>query len=217
MPYGYSRTSSSATSIQEVLSKALGFTGIEHVGFREGRADIREIVALDNSEAETRCGAVSRSRAESTHSLSGIVDRLAGERSSVTRGMGWDDQSAVKRTTAFVERVVPEGANVPCCQPGGRCLLDLNGRVGFHFLSSREGWHAGCHPADDGAAIRQLEAMRARGAGWIVFPTTSFRWLDHYSAFHQHLAPTYTAVPGVEDVTVRLSPGRPRTIKDRGG
>ena len=37
------------------------------------------------------------------------------------------------------------------------------------------------------------------GQAWIVFPTTSFWWLDHYSAFHQHLARTYTAVPGVED------------------
>ena len=51
--------------------------------------------------------------------------------------------------------------------------------------------YAGHHPEDSAAAIGALEAARARGATWLVFPGTAFWWLDHYAGFRDHLEGRY--------------------------
>jgi hypothetical protein len=49
-------------------------------------------------------------------------------------------------------------------------------------------------PADDEQAIGELDRLRRRGCGHIVFAWPSFWWLDHYTGFHGHLASRFERV-----------------------
>ena len=50
-----------------------------------------------------------------------------------------------------------------------------------------DGTYAGHHPADSAEAIAHLEALRAKGAEYIVFPQTALWWLDYYDALRELL------------------------------
>jgi hypothetical protein len=45
------------------------------------------------------------------------------------------------------------------------------------------GTYAGYHPGESGEAIAHLEALRERGAEYILFPETARWWLEFYSDF----------------------------------
>ena len=59
---------------------------------------------------------------------------------------------------------------------------------GFNAIpfTERNGQYWGA-PADDDAAIRELERLRHKGACAIAFLWPTFWWLDHYSRFHDYL------------------------------
>jgi hypothetical protein len=46
-------------------------------------------------------------------------------------------------------------------------------------------------PADDDAAVTQLEQLREAGAEYVVFAWPAFWWLDHYAGLHDHLRREY--------------------------
>ena len=46
-------------------------------------------------------------------------------------------------------------------------------------------------PANDNAAILELERDRQKGASFIVFTSPAFWWLDYYSGFHNHLKESF--------------------------
>jgi methyltransferase family protein/glycosyl transferase family 2 len=52
----------------------------------------------------------------------------------------------------------------------------------------------GGHPVDDDHAIRDLESLRERGAGFIVFLWPGFWWLEHYAGLARHLRTSYRYV-----------------------
>ncbi len=49
---------------------------------------------------------------------------------------------------------------------------------------------------------RRLEELRAAGADALVFPSTSFWWLDHYTGLAAHLRSRYTPVLASERVVM---------------
>jgi hypothetical protein len=49
-------------------------------------------------------------------------------------------------------------------------------------------------PADDAAAVREVERLRQSGAGFAVFAWTAFWWLDHYAGLRRHLREHYRSV-----------------------
>src|SRR5438132_304855 len=51
-------------------------------------------------------------------------------------------------------------------------------------------------------AIEHLEELRAAGAEYLVFPSSSFWWLDHYSSFGTHLRSRYRIVVYQEDTCI---------------
>lgn len=97
----------------------------------------------------------------------------------------------VIRIRALVRSVVPAGAAVAVASKGDEELLLLEGRRGWHFPQVEGGEYAGYHPPDSDEAIRGLEALRGRGAGYFVLPATAFWWLDHYPGFAGHLTDRY--------------------------
>jgi hypothetical protein len=76
----------------------------------------------------------------------------------------------------------------------GTQLVDFRGRIGWHFLQTRDGVYAGHHPADSAAAIKALTLLRAKGADYLLFPATSLWWLDHYAAFAEYVNKRFRVV-----------------------
>src|SRR3712207_3563099 len=96
-------------------------------------------------------------------------------------------QALVGRLRDLIHRTVPPGATVAVVSKGDPDLVTLEGRQGWHLPQDDRGGYAGYHPRDSAAAIEALEALRTRGADFLVLPATTRWWLDHYTDFAAHL------------------------------
>lgn len=86
----------------------------------------------------------------------------------------------------LVEGAVPSGGVVLVISRGDPELLRLDDRSAWHFPRG-DGGYAGHYPARSDEAIRHLEELHALGAGYLLVPTPSLWWLDHYEGFAAHL------------------------------
>jgi O-antigen biosynthesis protein len=114
-----------------------------------------------------------------------IVSRLSGT---------IDYLGMTRRVRADMRRVLPPATQVVVISKGDPDLLDLQGQDVKHFPQDDWGHFAGHYPADNGEAIAHLEAVRARGARFLVIPSSSFWWLEHYTDLARHLDTTYHRV-----------------------
>ncbi|MGY1688884.1 hypothetical protein [Geodermatophilus sp. SYSU D01105] len=73
-------------------------------------------------------------------------------------------------------------------------LVCFEGREAWHLPQDENGGYAGYHPRDSTAAIEALEALRTRGADFLVLPATTRWWLDHYTDFAGHLQRNYESL-----------------------
>src|SRR5207249_6890693 len=96
-------------------------------------------------------------------------------------------RALVRRIQEVAGTTLPAGAGVLVVSRGDDVLLDLGGPRGLHFPQTDQGVYAGHHPSDSAAAIAHLEALRGKGAEYLLFPQTAFWWLDHYTDFRGHL------------------------------
>jgi hypothetical protein len=102
--------------------------------------------------------------------------------------------AAQKPLQREIQRATPAKATVLVVSKGDERLLSLGGRTAWHFPQSEDGLYAGYYPGDSVEAIAHLEALRARGAEFIVFPQSASWWLDHYAGFREHLQSRYSVV-----------------------
>jgi hypothetical protein len=82
---------------------------------------------------------------------------------------------------------VPADAPLLVISRGDDELIESLERNASHFPQSEEGCYAGAHPADSGEAILHLEALRERGARYLLVPYPSMWWLDYYKDFAGYL------------------------------
>jgi GT2 family glycosyltransferase len=146
------------------------------------REFLREVIRL---EAEVR----------------GLQERLAREEAESAEEGGEDGVFApnprlgyrrlVERVQDAVREVVPAGASVLVVSRGDRDLVELDGCRCDHFPQEPGGGYLGHHPRDSADAVARLESLRAAGAEYLVLPSTSSWWLDHYAAFAEHLRRNY--------------------------
>ncbi len=108
---------------------------------------------------------------------------------AATRSLGY--RQLVERVRAAVTTTVPPGAAVLVVSRGDRDLVDLEGLDGLHFPQDAEGRYLGHHPRDSAEAVSRLEALRAKGAEYLILPSTAYWWLDHYAGFAEHLRDLY--------------------------
>ena len=99
-----------------------------------------------------------------------------------------------ERVRQAVVDTVPTGATVLIVSRGDEQLLRVEGRRALHFPRDDEGEYAGHHPADSKEAVARLEAQRAVGAEYIVFPATGMWWLEHYDGLVRHLDAGYNRI-----------------------
>jgi GT2 family glycosyltransferase/2-polyprenyl-3-methyl-5-hydroxy-6-metoxy-1,4-benzoquinol methylase len=146
--------------------------------------------------------------------LIGVVEELAaavealvkGDRESVGQ---FEYQQIVKRIRAVVRESLPADARILVVSKGDPELVRLEGRQAWHFPQDREGHYSGFNPADSGSAVVQLEAMRSKGAQYLLLPSTAFWWTDHYRGFKRRLDRRYRVVIRREDACVIYSLGDP--------
>lgn len=115
---------------------------------------------------------------------------------------GTDYAALVERVRRVIEAVVPQGATVLVAGKGDEKLVSLPAHEGWHFPRADDGRYRGYHPADDDDAIGHLEALRAQGAGYLVFPASALWWFDHYTGFGRMLRERYTTVASTDDCVV---------------
>jgi hypothetical protein len=106
-----------------------------------------------------------------------------------SRRVGYDDLK--QRLAAAAKAHVPEGAVVMVVSRGDESLV---GAGAWHFPQNDDGVYAGYHPAGSQQAVRHLEALRAKGGQFLLFPATASWWLDHYGEFRRHLERNYRLV-----------------------
>jgi ectoine hydroxylase-related dioxygenase (phytanoyl-CoA dioxygenase family) len=112
------------------------------------------------------------------------------------------NQDNQRRVREAVAGTVPAGATVLVVSHGDDGLLELGDRQGWHFPRDQDGAWAGHYPADSAAAIEHLQALRAEGARYVIFPAAARWWLDHYEGFGQYLEARGRAVARGEDCLI---------------
>jgi len=165
--------------LQEVvrLTAALAETGMESGPALEPAPQV-----APSSAAEHRDFLASVSRVEEEiHRLQ--LDFQVGGR------LGY--RKLVERVREEVSRGTPAGATVLVVSRGDRELLRLEEREGRHFPAGADGGYLGHHPRDGEEAIAWLEASRGDGAQYLVVPSSSYWWLNHYTEFAEHLGDRY--------------------------
>jgi SAM-dependent methyltransferase len=93
-----------------------------------------------------------------------------------------------------VASAVPPSATVAVVSRGDDRLLDLGGRRAVHFPSAEDGGYLGHHPDDDADAIARLEAVRARGADFLLVPDHDHWLLDDYPEFGRYVRERYREI-----------------------
>lgn len=106
------------------------------------------------------------------------------------------------RFRSMVSQAVPDDATVLVVSRGDEELLQLSPIRALHFPQDRDGGYVGHHPRDSAEAIAQLEELRAKGAGYIVFPGTALWWLDHYTELAEYLGTDGTAIASEADAGI---------------
>jgi hypothetical protein len=109
-------------------------------------------------------------------------------------------QRLMGRIREVAGAAVPAGATVLVVSRGDDELLKFDGATGWHFPQDEDGVYAGYNPADGAAAVAHLEELRAKGAQYLLLPTTALWWLDHYQEFRRHLDEHYPVVVRRDDV-----------------
>jgi GT2 family glycosyltransferase len=148
-------------------------------------------------------GEMFQTLAERMESVEDILESLLrGDKGHVKK---IENRRLIGKIREIVWKEVPAGATVLVVSKGDDQLRCLEGRQGWHFPQDRDGNYSGFVPADSGSAIVQLEALRSKGAQYLLIPAPAFWWLDHYSALKRHLDLRYRELLRREDACLIYS------------
>ncbi|MEX0790664.1 MAG: glycosyltransferase family 2 protein [Actinomycetota bacterium] len=116
------------------------------------------------------------------------LQKLLGERAGVPAPGRWlEYRGQVQQLRDLICRVTPPGARVAVVSRGDDRLIDLPDRTGEHLPQDETGGFAGFYPANGAEAVDLLQALRARGTGYLAIPAGSRWWLEHYPEFAAYL------------------------------
>jgi hypothetical protein len=111
-------------------------------------------------------------------------------------------RESIDRIRETVQRALPRDSTVIVVSKGDPALLDLNGRRAWHFPQDEEGAYPWAYPEDGPEAIEQLEALRARGGEYLLFPASALWWLEKYPELAAHLHRHYQVIERDEKTCV---------------
>ena len=167
---------------------------------REHLDHLQQKLAQQAEQIETLAKALERSMDQAEvacYSLEKIQDVLRA-RNLIPEQM-LASQQLLERIQEVVRLHVPQDATVIVVSKGDPELLRIPGGQAWHFPRQADGQYAGYYPGTSLSAIAHLEALRAQGGQYLLFPKPAFWWLDHYSAFRQHLDDSYRLIASLDD------------------
>jgi FkbM family methyltransferase len=100
----------------------------------------------------------------------------------------------VIRIREAVDALLPVDCTVAVLGKGDPELLKLSGRRAYHLPADEQGGYLGYHPANSEEAIRQFKSAIAKGADYLLIPSTSLWWLEHYADFCKEMEASSEAV-----------------------
>ena len=103
-------------------------------------------------------------------------------------------EEQVERIRMVARAALPAGSTVLVVSKGDPRLVDLGGCDASHFPQTEEGVYGGFHPPNSEVAIAHLEALREKGARYLLIPHTALWWLEHYDELRLHLESHYRLV-----------------------
>ena len=125
-----------------------------------------------------------------------------GSAAESTRLLPDEYEGLIERVRETANAMIPRNATVLVVSRGDEELLRIGPRRALHFPQDEFGRYAGYHPQDSDAAIAVLENMRARGAEYLLMPSTAFWWLDYYEGLRDHLERNYPPIVSADDCVV---------------
>jgi 4-amino-4-deoxy-L-arabinose transferase-like glycosyltransferase len=115
--------------------------------------------------------------------------------------------AALRNLGLKLQDATPAGALIIAADDGDPTVFYYAHRKGWHFLEN--GIFEG-NPLDSAQTIANLERLRDRGAGYLVFYPGTRWWLDYYREFAEHVSATATLVEEQPAFTIfRLQPKSP--------
>ncbi|MDP9364577.1 MAG: sulfotransferase [Chloroflexota bacterium] len=99
----------------------------------------------------------------------------------------------LEKTKALVAAALPSGVPILVLSGGDEAMVQLDDRPAWHFPDPTFGAEP-ASTADGSGFVPQLEALRARGAGYLVVPATGRAWLARHADLARHLAQRYRVV-----------------------
>jgi GT2 family glycosyltransferase len=154
-------------------------------------------VARDSAIRESR-----ERLSERQDEIQAVISRLSGT---------VDYMGMVRRVRAYARRLLPPEARIIVISKGDPDLVELEGQEGWHFPQDDLGNYAGHYPAESEEAIAHLEALKARGAGFLVVPSSASWWLEHYTGLARHLDTSYQRIWKSEDCQIYELAGSDRS------
>lgn len=112
-----------------------------------------------------------------------------GRRGDDALSMTYD--AVLERIRNIARATLPAGSRVLVLSKGDYRLVDLGGVEAWHFPQTPDGTYGGYHPPDSEVAIAHLEALRERGANYLLVPQSALWWLEYYEEFRRHLESRY--------------------------
>lgn len=135
-----------------------------------------------------------KSRREYSETVTRHKENLAQEQNKPKKARQnghWEYGEVLPRIQDAVDRFISPTSTVIVVSKGDNELLKLGSRKAWHFPQRGDGAYLGYYPSDSAAAIKHLEDLRAKGGEYLLFPVSSFWWLEHYDDFRQHLESNY--------------------------
>lgn len=108
-------------------------------------------------------------------------------------------QALVDRIHSIISTELPPRSVVLVASKGDERIIDLPTSRGWHFPQDPDGEYPGYYPADSDGVIEHLEDLVEKGADYLVLPSTSFWWPDHYAEFARHLAARYRVIVRLDE------------------
>jgi hypothetical protein len=128
------------------------------------------------------------SAAELTQTVLTLVDSLIERQSQVDSAKAELRSYRAKVIVELVAEMTAPDATVAVISRGDDELLNLGEqRRAWHFPADADGHYSGEYPATDADAVAHLESLRKKGVEYLLLPSTSLWWLDHYAEFARHL------------------------------
>ena len=199
--------------VVKIMKEKGGFSQIEMIPAGNSGLMRDFFIGVKKSRARVSCGELTAAPAPARVLQNG--DQVGGAASFRSTSAEEEDREYRKllaRIRRQILRHTPVGAKLLIASENEDRLINLKDRTGMHFFQAADGTYAGHHPANGAQAVTQLEALRRKGADFLVLPKFSFWWLESYPELKSHLETRCQLVRGDRDCQLyALSPEKKQT------